>query len=263
MSATLARRQSRPLAGRSGKHAHRPRPGPPGQPAAVPSPPSEKTQSVGDKVTTGPGQRRRLLLPDRSVVYLQERSTLIVKAADHDHCRPLAKRSSRPHRANRPRPCASKRPNARSAPATAASACASARRERPCWWPPARRASRGSPTLSAPARRLPPKANEASPGAADLASGGVDARPAQRSAAGACQRARRRKPDRPRSRRPGSTPGTAALPHRRSHRGRLCANHHRPDVFQPHARIGWRGRSVSRCRRTPRCRGWRCTWTAS
>jgi tetratricopeptide (TPR) repeat protein len=41
-----------------------------------------KTLAVGDKVTTAAGERRRLILPDRSVVYLRERSALAVRADD-------------------------------------------------------------------------------------------------------------------------------------------------------------------------------------
>src|SRR5207248_2983117 len=36
----------------------------------------------GDKVATAAGECRRLILPDRSVVYLRERSTLTVRADD-------------------------------------------------------------------------------------------------------------------------------------------------------------------------------------
>jgi predicted Zn-dependent protease len=42
----------------------------------------EKTQSVGDRVVAPAGRGQRLLLPDRTVVYLRERSRLTVKAAD-------------------------------------------------------------------------------------------------------------------------------------------------------------------------------------
>jgi tetratricopeptide (TPR) repeat protein len=44
--------------------------------------PAAKTVAVGDKITTAAGERRRLILPDRSVVYLRERSTLTVRADD-------------------------------------------------------------------------------------------------------------------------------------------------------------------------------------
>ncbi len=44
--------------------------------------PAAKTLAVGDKITTAAGERRRLILPDRSVVYLRERSSLTVRAAD-------------------------------------------------------------------------------------------------------------------------------------------------------------------------------------
>jgi hypothetical protein len=43
---------------------------------------AEKTQPVGTRVSTKAGQRLRVLLPNRTVAYLQERSTLTVKAAD-------------------------------------------------------------------------------------------------------------------------------------------------------------------------------------
>ena len=50
------------------------------RPRPVESP--AKTLAVGDRVKTQAGERRRLILPDRSVVYLHERSTLDVKAVD-------------------------------------------------------------------------------------------------------------------------------------------------------------------------------------
>src|SRR5262245_24095899 len=38
----------------------------------------EKALSVGDKVTTGAGEQRRVLLPDRSVVYVRQNTTFAV-----------------------------------------------------------------------------------------------------------------------------------------------------------------------------------------
>ena len=47
-----------------------------------PSEPAGKSLAVGDTITTGSGERRRLLLPDRSVVCLRERSTMTVRSND-------------------------------------------------------------------------------------------------------------------------------------------------------------------------------------
>src|SRR2546423_1877666 len=47
----------------------------------LPPAPVDKAQAVGSKVSTKAGQRLRALLPNRTVVYLQERSSLTVKAA--------------------------------------------------------------------------------------------------------------------------------------------------------------------------------------
>ena len=110
-----------------------------------------------------------------------------------------------------------------------------------------------------------PRWRPARPLAAGLAPARLDARPddRRRVAAGPGQPARRRRPGRHRPRRPGGQAEPAQVSHRRPRRGRLRPHHHRPDLLQPRARRGWRGRSTSRCRPTPRCRGWRCTWTAT
>jgi ferric-dicitrate binding protein FerR (iron transport regulator) len=47
-----------------------------------PADPAAKTLAVGDKVTTAAGERRRLILPDHSIVFLRERSSLTVRADD-------------------------------------------------------------------------------------------------------------------------------------------------------------------------------------
>src|SRR5262249_55188752 len=51
--------------------------------AAPKAAPSEKSLAAGDRVTTRPGQPRRVVLPDGAIVYLQERSALEVKNAGH------------------------------------------------------------------------------------------------------------------------------------------------------------------------------------
>ena len=54
-----------------------------------PTPPAVKPLAVGDEVRTGSGQRRRLTLPDGSVLYVNQSTTLKLKAARQEALRAL------------------------------------------------------------------------------------------------------------------------------------------------------------------------------
>ena len=221
--------------------------------------------SVGETVQTGPRERYRFTLPDGSVLYLNQKTTVKLEAqrrlklvAGEVYVEVAPANPSERfvvQTAQRELTALGTRFVVRTAPAGTDVAVTQGKVQ----------VSGFQGVLSAgqtAAGRRPSGLAHAAP----LAPARLDARAdvCRRGAPGAAQPLCRRRPGRRRFRHgTAGQPVPAEVSHRRPHRGRLRPHHHRSDLLQRTTCAAWKAPSISLCRRTLRCRGWPCTSTAN